>query len=69
MAASGLASNSPAKPPIPPSTSLRRVISTQCRISSTARSPASMSTPAAAYALLVSSRRPTLSNPSSGAHE
>ena len=48
---SRLASNSPAKPPSPVSTSERRVVSTQFRIRSTARSPAAMSTPAAAYAL------------------
>src|SRR5918994_436656 len=51
ICASRLASNSPAKPPRPVSTSERRVVSTQCRIASTARSPAAMSTPAAAYAL------------------
>ena len=42
------ASNSPANPPNPPSTSGRWVLRTQAFISSTARSPASMSTPAAA---------------------
>src|SRR4051794_37674348 len=46
-----LASNRPAKPPRPLSTSGRRVLATQAFIRSTARSPASMSTPAAAYAL------------------
>jgi hypothetical protein len=40
--------NSPAKPPSPPTTSGRLVRSTAERISVTARSPASMSTPAAA---------------------
>src|SRR5919107_4470406 len=44
------ASKSPAKPPIPPITSGRRVLPTHSFIRSTARSPASMSTPAAAYA-------------------
>ena len=34
-----------AKPPSPPITSGRRVASTEARINSTARSPASMSTP------------------------
>ncbi len=43
-----LASNSPANPPMPPTTSGRDVLATHCFISSTARSPASMSTPAAA---------------------
>ena len=59
--ASRLASNSPAKPPRPVSTSERRVVSTQFRIRSTARSPAAMSTPAAAYALGSSVTRPSLS--------
>jgi hypothetical protein len=40
------ASNRPAKPPMPPTTSGRRALSTHCFISSTARSPASMETPA-----------------------
>src|SRR5664279_3262912 len=44
-----LASNSPAKPPIPPITSGPWVRATAAFISSTARSPASTSTPAAAY--------------------
>src|SRR4051812_24935200 len=39
----------PLNPPRPPTTSGRRVLSTAPRISSTARSPASTSTPAAAY--------------------
>ena len=47
-ALSALASNSPAKPPMPPTTSGREALATQAFISSTARSPASMSTPAAA---------------------
>src|SRR5262245_17358013 len=47
------ASKSPAKPPIPPIISGRRAFSTQPFISSTARSPASIETPAAAYALSV----------------
>ena len=42
------ASNSPAKPPMPPITSGRRAFSTQPFISSTALSPASIETPAAA---------------------
>ena len=42
------ASKNPAKPPSPPSTSGRRVRATDAFMSSTARSPASMSTPAAA---------------------
>jgi hypothetical protein len=46
---SALASKSPAKPPSPPSTSGREALATHCFISSTARSPASMSTPAEAY--------------------
>ena len=41
--------NSPAKPPRPPTTSGRLVFSTAARMSVTARSPASMSTPDAAY--------------------
>src|SRR5215210_1171349 len=41
--------NRPAKPPRPPTTSGRLVRSTAARISVTARSPASMSTPEAAY--------------------
>ncbi len=45
----GSNANSPANPPIPPTTSGRRVRATAERISSTARSPASMSTPAWAY--------------------
>src|SRR3954469_17811193 len=49
-ALSAEASKSPAKPPIPPITSGRRALSTQTFISSTARSPDSMETPAAAYA-------------------
>src|SRR5215211_737182 len=53
--ASALASNRPAKPPMPPITSGRRLLATHCFISSTARSPASMSTPAAAYADLSAS--------------
>ena len=44
--ASREASNSPAKPPMPPSTSGRAVPATEARIRSTARSPALMSTPA-----------------------
>src|SRR6476661_4148926 len=44
-----LASNRPAKPPIPPSTSGRRAFSTHTFISSTALSPASRDTPASAY--------------------
>jgi hypothetical protein len=40
--------NSPAKPPRPPTTSGRLVFSTAARMSVTARSPASMSTPEAA---------------------
>ncbi len=47
---SALASNRPAKPPMPPITSGRLAFSTQTFISSTALSPASMETPAAAYA-------------------
>src|SRR5512133_600748 len=47
---SALASNRPAKPPIPPITSGRRVLATHSFISSTALSPASISTPASAYA-------------------
>ena len=43
------ARNSPAKPPSPPTTSGRPARATLPFISSTARSPASMSTPAAAY--------------------
>src|SRR4051812_10029133 len=46
---SALASNSPANPPMPPTTSGRDALATHAFISSTARSPASMSTPAAAY--------------------
>ncbi len=42
------ASNSPAKPPMPPITAGPAVFETASRISATARSPASMSTPAAA---------------------
>ena len=42
------ASNSPAKPPTPPTTSGRWARAIAARISSTARSPASTSTPAAA---------------------
>ncbi len=42
------ASNKPANPPIPPTTSGRVVLATEARMSSTARSPASMSTPALA---------------------
>ena len=40
----GIATADP-KPPSPPSTSGRRVLATDARISSTARSPASTSTP------------------------
>ena len=40
--------NSPANPPMPPSTSGRLAFSAYGRSASTARSPASMSTPAAA---------------------
>ena len=40
--------NSPAKPPMPPSTSGRVAFSAYGRSASTARSPASMSTPAEA---------------------
>ena len=43
------ASNSPAKPPMPPITSGRRAFSIQTFISSTARSADSIETPAAAY--------------------
>ena len=42
------ASNSPANPPTPPTTSGRWARAIAARISSTARSPASTSTPAAA---------------------
>src|SRR5215213_5500331 len=45
----GMATAAP-NPPSPPRTSGRRVRSTAARISSTARSPAPTSTPAAAYA-------------------
>jgi hypothetical protein len=45
---SALASNRAAKPPRSPTTSGRLARATEARISSTARSPASMSTPAAA---------------------
>ena len=47
-AVSAVASNSPANPPSPPTTSGRVALATHSFISSTARSPASMSTPAAA---------------------
>ena len=47
-ALSALASKRPAKPPRPPTTSGRGAFATHSFISSTARSPASMSTPAAA---------------------
>ena len=46
-ALSALASKRPAKPPMPPIISGRRAFSTHTFISSTARSPASMETPAA----------------------
>ena len=49
--ASTLASKSPAKPPRPPSTSGRCARRTDSFISSTALSPASTSTPAAAYVM------------------
>ena len=49
-ALSAEASKSPAKPPMPPIISGRRAFSTQPFISSTALSPASIETPAAAYA-------------------
>src|SRR4051812_30274076 len=48
-------SNRPAKPPMPPITSGRRVFSTHVFNRSTARSPASRETPAAAYVDPVSS--------------
>ncbi len=48
MPCSAEASNSPAKPPMPPSTCGPWVAATAAFISSTARSPASTSTPAAA---------------------
>ena len=48
---SRLASNRPAKPPRSPRTSGRRVRRTDSFISSTARSPASTSTPAPAYVM------------------
>src|SRR4029453_3953246 len=48
-AVSRLASNSPANPPSPPTTSGREAFATHFFISSTARSPPSMSPPAAAY--------------------
>jgi hypothetical protein len=50
-----LASKRPAKPPMSPITSGRRVLATHSLIRSTARSPASISTPAAAYADLSAS--------------
>src|SRR3954471_52528 len=50
IAAIRAASKNPANPPMPPSTSGRRVLPTHSFINATARSPASMSTPAAAYA-------------------
>src|SRR6476620_3944213 len=46
---SALASKSPAKPPMPPSISGRRALSTHTFISSTALSPASIETPADSY--------------------
>ena len=46
MVASRDASNSPAKPPMPPTTSGPVVRAIDARIRSTARSPAAMSTPA-----------------------
>ena len=49
MVLNSLISNSPAKPPKSPTTSLRDDFAIALRIRSTARSPASVSTPAAAY--------------------
>ena len=43
---SALASKSPAKPPMPPTTSDREALAIDAFINSTARSPASISTPA-----------------------
>ena len=49
---SELASNKPAKPPIPPITSGREALAIDAFINSTARSPASISTPASLYVLI-----------------
>ena len=49
---SALASNKPAKPPIPPITSGRDALAMEAFINSTARSPASISTPASLYVLI-----------------
>ena len=47
-----LASKSPANPPMPPITSLRDAFAIDAFINSTARSPASISTPASLYVLM-----------------
>ena len=57
------ASNIPAKPPSPPITSGRVARRTEAFISSTARSPASTSTPADAYVMGVCSLTPPAYRP------
>ena len=57
------ASNIPAKPPSPPSTSGRVARRTDAFMSSTARSPASTSTPAEAYVMGVCSLTPPAYRP------
>ena len=47
-----LASKRPAKPPIPPITSGREALAIEAFINSTARSPASISTPESLYVLI-----------------
>ena len=58
IAAIALAENAPPKLPTPPTTSAPWVRSTAWRISATARLPSPMSTPAAAYDVSFSARRP-----------
>ncbi|CAB4868100.1 unannotated protein [freshwater metagenome] len=49
---SALASNNPAKPPMPPKASGREAFAIEAFIRLTARSPASISTPASLYVLI-----------------